>query len=63
MKDKGRYADIPADEYPPIDQACVILSSSKNKELAQEFLSYLKSVAVAEILARYGFDVSSPTGK
>jgi ABC-type molybdate transport system substrate-binding protein len=37
MKDKGRYADIPADEYPPIDQACVILSSSKNKDLAQEF--------------------------
>jgi molybdate transport system substrate-binding protein len=63
MKDKGRYADIPADEYPPIDQACVILSSSKNNELAQEFLSYLKSAAVAEILARYGFDVSSPTGK
>jgi molybdate transport system substrate-binding protein len=63
MKDKGRYADVPADEYPPIDQACVILSSSKNKELAQEFLSYLKNAAVAEILARYGFDVSSPTGK
>jgi molybdate transport system substrate-binding protein len=63
MKDKGRYADISADEYPPIEQACVILSSSKNKELAQQFLSYLKSAAVAEILARYGFDVSSPTGK
>jgi molybdate transport system substrate-binding protein len=63
MKDKGRYADILADEYPPIEQACVILSSSKNKELAQQFLSYLKSAAVAEILARYGFDVSSPTGK
>src|ERR1700680_4453260 len=35
MKDKGRYAEIPAEEYPPIEQACVILSSSKNKEIAR----------------------------
>jgi molybdate transport system substrate-binding protein len=58
MKDKGRYAEIPAGEYPPIDQACVILKSSKNKETAQQFLSYVKSAAVAQILAGYGFDVS-----
>jgi molybdate transport system substrate-binding protein len=58
MKDKGRYAEIPAGEYPPIDQACVILKSSKNKETAQQFLSYVKSASVAEILAGYGFDVS-----
>lgn len=58
MKDKGRYSEIPADEYPPIDQACVILKSSKNKETAQQFLLYVKSAPVAEILAGYGFDVS-----
>jgi ABC-type molybdate transport system substrate-binding protein len=63
MKGKGRYAEIPPDEYPPIDQACVILSSSKNKELAQQFLSYVKSAAVADILASYGFDVSNRTSK
>src|SRR6202140_1322561 len=34
MKDKGRYAEIPAGEYPPIEQACVIMSSSKNKVIA-----------------------------
>jgi molybdate transport system substrate-binding protein len=32
MKDKGRYAEIPATEYPPLEQACVILHSSKDKE-------------------------------
>jgi molybdate transport system substrate-binding protein len=63
MKDKGRYAEIPADEYPPIVQACVILSSSKNKETAHLFLSYVKSVAVADLLVGYGFDVSSRTDK
>jgi len=31
MKDKGCYPEIPATEYPPIDQARVILSSSKKK--------------------------------
>jgi molybdate transport system substrate-binding protein len=63
MKDKGRYSEIPADEYPPIEQACVILGSSKNKEIAQRFLSYVKSAAVADLLAGYGFDVSSRTNK
>jgi molybdate transport system substrate-binding protein len=59
MKDKGRYVEIPADEYPPIEQACVILSSSKNKETAMQFLSFIKTAAVADTLRRYGFDVPS----
>jgi len=63
MKDKGRYAEIPVTEYPPIDQACVILSSSKNKEIAQSFLSYVKGAPVSDLLAKYGFDVSNRNGK
>ena len=58
MKDKGRYTEIPADEYPPINQACVILNSSKNKQTTEQFLSYIKSDAVADLLVRFGFDVS-----
>lgn len=27
MKDKGRFVEIPVGEYPPIEQACVILNS------------------------------------
>lgn len=61
MKDKGRYVEIPNGEYPPIEQACVILSSSKNKETAKQFLSYIKTPAVAAILKRYGFDVGTPS--
>ncbi len=63
MKDRGRYKEIPTDEYPPIEQACVILSSSKNKGIAQQFLSYFKSPAVADLMVGYGFDVSSRTNK
>jgi molybdate transport system substrate-binding protein len=59
MKDKGRYKEIPTDEYSPIEQACVILSSSKNKEIAQQFLTYFKTAAVGDLLVGYGFDVGS----
>jgi molybdate transport system substrate-binding protein len=59
MRDKGRYVEIPTDEYPPIEQAGVILSSSKNKQVAKQFLSFVKTTAVADTLRRYGFDVRS----
>jgi molybdate transport system substrate-binding protein len=59
MKDKGHFAEIPAAEYPPIEQACVILSSSKNKETAKQFLSFIKTAEVAGTLRTYGFDVQS----
>ncbi|HZQ69825.1 MAG TPA: molybdate ABC transporter substrate-binding protein [Terriglobales bacterium] len=59
MKDKGRFAEILPDKYPPLAQACVILRSSKNKEVARRFLSFIKSAAVAQTLASYGFDVQS----
>jgi ABC-type molybdate transport system substrate-binding protein len=57
MKDKGRYAEIAAAYYPPIEQACVILSSSKNRQAAREFLSFVKTAAVADVLRHYGFEV------
>ena len=57
MKDKGRYAEVPSDEYPPIRQACVILKPSRNKDAAGRFLSFFKTAAVAGVLRKYGFDV------
>ena len=59
MEDRGRYAEVPIGEYPPIEQACVILSSSKNKETAKQFLSFIKTAEVADTLRTYGFDVQS----
>ncbi len=57
MKDKGRYAEVPGDDYPPIEQACVIIRSSKSKDTAQQFLSFIKTAAIADVLRSYGFDV------
>ena len=63
LKDKGRYAAIPANDYPPIEQACVILSGSKNKEGSRQFLAFVRSAQVADTLASYGFDVQHRTEK
>lgn len=59
MKDKGRYVEVPAHDYRPIEQACVILSSSKNKQVANQFLSFIKTARASDTLKRYGFDVQT----
>lgn len=58
MKDKGRYVEIPAAEYPPIEQASVILRAARDPGTAHAFLDFMKSPAAAEILRRYGFGVN-----
>jgi molybdate transport system substrate-binding protein len=63
MKDKGRYAEIPGDEYQPIEQACVIISSSMNKETARRFLAFVKTAAIADVLRSYGFEVQGGGAK
>jgi molybdate transport system substrate-binding protein len=63
MKDKGRYAEIPDTDYPPIEQACVILKSSKNQDEAGQFLSFIKTAAIANVLKSYGFEVGAASAK
>ena len=57
MKDKGRYVEIPAADYPPIQQACVVVKSSKDKATAAEFLKYFQTPAIKDVLRSYGFAV------
>jgi len=59
MKEKGRYAGIPADDYPAIVQAAVLLKpaqqTSVQRELARRFLNFLKDPAIVEVMRGYGF--------
>jgi molybdate transport system substrate-binding protein len=55
MTGKGKYFEIPAEEYPPIRQGAVVLKSSKQKKAAEQFLEYLKSPQIAALMNRYGF--------
>jgi len=58
MKDKGQYLEIPTAEYPALEQACVILRSSKNKNVARQFLHFMQTKAAQDLLRQYGFDVA-----
>lgn len=57
MKERGRYGEIPGEDYPPIRQAAVVLASSKQKAAASQFLDYVKSPAMVELLKTYGFSL------
>jgi molybdate transport system substrate-binding protein len=59
MKDKGRYAEVPSGDYPPIEQACVVLKSSQHKDTAKALLNFIKTPAIAALFRTYGFDVPS----
>jgi molybdate transport system substrate-binding protein len=54
-----RFVEIPANDYPPIQQACVLLKSSTRQEPARRFLTYVKGPEASKILQRYGFQVPS----
>ena len=51
----GTYVEIPESWHPPIEQAAVVLASSRQKALARQFLEYLKQPDVVRILRSYGF--------
>lgn len=55
MKREGVYSEIPQADYPAIEQACVILKSSRHKAAAQKFLQFLKGPEAKAMLSRSGF--------
>ncbi len=59
MQKDGKYEEVPAADYPPLEQAAVILKSSKQKELARQFIAFLQSPARAEVMKQYGFTLPS----
>jgi molybdate transport system substrate-binding protein len=58
MKQKGRYAEIPPDTYPPLEQAAVILKSSDKKDTARQFIEFMKTPPILELLRSYGFSAA-----
>jgi len=55
MKGKGRTFEIPRSSYPRIEQASVILKSSRKKLLAQQFVDYLRRPTTVALMRRFGF--------
>ncbi|HEV2114708.1 MAG TPA: molybdate ABC transporter substrate-binding protein [Terriglobales bacterium] len=51
----GRYWIVPTDSYPALQQGVVIVSHSKNKTVAAQFLKYLAGPESQAIFRQYGF--------
>jgi molybdate transport system substrate-binding protein len=55
MQSRGRYVEVPANLYPPIEQGAIIIKSSAKKETARQFLDYLKRPEIQSIFRKFGF--------
>jgi molybdate transport system substrate-binding protein len=55
MRGKGKYWEVPVEDYPPLVQGTVVLSHSQHKKEAAQFLEYLKTKEAAELFRKYGF--------
>ncbi|TVO63481.1 molybdate ABC transporter substrate-binding protein [Denitromonas ohlonensis] len=47
---------VPADLHPPIRQAATLLSRSKDKPAARDFMVFLKSETARQIIRQHGYD-------
>jgi molybdate transport system substrate-binding protein len=61
LKSSGIYFEIPESWHPPIEQAVVVLASSRQKALARQFLDCLKKQESVRILRSSGFAVPQAT--
>jgi molybdate transport system substrate-binding protein len=58
MKSKGTYFSIREDSYPPLDQVGVVLRSSKEKEIAECFMDFIKGPEITVLMKEYGFELA-----
>jgi len=57
MRGKGKYWEVPAEYYPALAQGVVALAHSQHKKVAGEFLEYIRTKEVGELLRKYGFSL------
>jgi molybdate transport system substrate-binding protein len=55
MRASGRYVEIPASYHPPITQAVVVLRSSRQPDVARQFIAFLQRPENQRALQEAGF--------
>jgi len=55
VRGQGRYWAIPADAYPPIEQAAIVLMHARASDAAARFRAFLREEAARRVLKDYGF--------
>ena len=65
MRARSVYTELPAGAYPPIDQAAVVLTSSRHKTTASQFLAFVQRSDIAALLREHGFitRTAQPNGR
>ena len=56
-REKTSFMPVPDGDYPPIQQAVVIMIASKNRSAAMKFESFMKGADAKKLLKQYGFEV------
>lgn len=51
------YLPVPTALYAPIRQNLVLIKSTRKKELALQFVQFLKTKKIRELIQKYGYDV------
>jgi molybdate transport system substrate-binding protein len=54
-KGQGKWIEVPADLYAPLDQGAVITGHGRDNAAAKRYLAFLLSPAAQEIFARFGY--------
>jgi molybdate transport system substrate-binding protein len=60
LRERGRYAVVPIDSYPPIEQGAVVLASAADPEAARAFLDFVLGPNGRRVLDRFGFLPPAP---
>jgi molybdate transport system substrate-binding protein len=55
MRDRGRFAIVPIDSYPRLEQGAVVLSATADPAAAGAFLDFVLGPDGRAVLDRYGF--------
>ncbi len=55
LRDDGVYYEIPASLHPPIEQAVVVTRASGRKDVARQFIAFLKRPESIGLMREFGF--------
>jgi molybdate transport system substrate-binding protein len=63
MKNAGSWWRVPAEAHPPLEQAAVVISSSRARAAARAFLDHLRTEEAVAVLRAYGFTRPADTAQ
>ena len=60
LRDKGRWIEVPAGLYAPIEQGSVLTNRGASNPAARRYLDFLRSAEARRIFAKFGYGLVAP---